>query len=238
MRTNIHTSKLLPSSLFIALLFVCPKSSAADFSGYVTLATDYVKRGVTQSDSDPALQIGADFNFGDGFFLGVWGSTIDISNGPSVQRDIELNYYAGYAFDVSDSWQFSTGVVDYQFPGQTGNFDYDYREFSFGANFKDRIWLDLAYSPDLYNSGNSTMNFELYAEWPVSSIWAIGGGAGYYDTSNLTGGAYQYWQLGITGSFKWVDVDLRIHDTDKWVPIISTPDRAKSRLVLKIQIPF
>ena len=114
----------------------------------------------------------------------------------------------------------------------------DYLEYSLGGSFDDRVWLEFSYSPDLYNTGLSSTNVDLFAEWPLNSIWAIGGGAGYYDTSKLTGDTYWYWQLGVTGSFKWADIDLRFHDTDKWVPIISTPDRAKSRVALAIRFPF
>ncbi len=222
----------------LSFLFCGQFVFAADFGGYVALTTDYVKRGVTQSDGDPALQLGVDLSLENGFFLGAWGSTVDISNGPATQRDLEVNYYAGYVFDASDSWRLSAGAVAYVYPGQTGNFDYDYQEYSVGASFDDRVWLEVAYSPDLYNSGHSTANIDLYAEWPISSVWAIGGGAGHYDTSNFSGSSYQYWQLGITASLTWAAIDLRVHDTDKWVPVVSRPDRAKSRLVLKIQIPF
>ena len=225
--------------VFFLLLLICGQHVlAADFGGYVALTTDYVKRGVTQSDGDPALHLGVELNFENGFFLGAWGSTVDISNRPAAQRDVEINYYAGYVYDVSDSWRISAGAVVYDYPGQTGNFNYDYLEYSLGGSFDDRVWFEVAYSPDLYNSGRSTTNIDLYAEWPISSVWAIGGGAGHYDTSKLTGSSYQYWQLGVTASLNWAAIDLRVHDTDKWVPIVSTSDRAKSRFVLTIQIPF
>lgn len=224
--------------LISLILFFGKNAAAAEFSGYVAVMTDYVKRGVTQSEGDPALQLGGDVSFTNGFYFGAWASTIDISNGPTRQRDREVSYYAGYVIDVTKSWRISANAVAYEYPGQTGNVDYSYQEYSVGGSYDDRLWLDFSYTPDLYNTGYSATNVELFAEWPFNGVWAIGGGAGYYDTSNLTGSAYQYWQLGITGSFKWVDVDLRFHDTDKWVPIISTPDRAKSRVVLKIQIPF
>lgn len=225
--------------VFVCLLLLGSQyASAADFSGYVTLTTDYVKRGVTQSNGNPALQIGAEFDFDIGLFLGAWASTVNIGNSPLRQRDLEVNYYAGYVFEISSAWRISATAVAYDYPGQSGNVDYGYEEYSLGGNFDDRVWLEFAYSPDLYNTGLSTINIDLFAAWPVNNIWAIGGGAGYYDTSNLTGSAYQYWQLGITASLSWADIDFRFHDTDKWVPIISTPDRAKSRFVLKIQIPF
>jgi len=225
--------------ILIFLLLICSQPiSAADFGGYVAITTDHVWRGVTQSGGDPALQLGAEFSFDSGFYLGAWGSTIDITNGPTRQRDQEVNYYAGYVLSATDSLRFSAAAVAYVYPGQTGNVDYNYEEYSLTGNFNDRVWLEFAYSPDLYNTGRSSTNIDLYAEWPINSDWAIGAGAGQYDTSNLTRRSYQYWQMGITRSFRWADVDLRFHDTDSWVPIISTPDRAKSRVVLKIQFPF
>jgi uncharacterized protein (TIGR02001 family) len=195
---------------------------AAEFSGYATLKSDYVRRGITQSDGNPAFQLGADVNFENGLFVGLWGSTVDITNGPSRKRNVEVDYYAGYVIDVSESW----------------HVDYDYEEYSLGGNYEDRIWLEVAYSPDLYNTGLSSTNIDLYAEWPINRVLAIGGGAGYYDTSNLTGRTYRYWQLGVTASLRSVDIDLRVHDIDTWVPILTTPDQAKSRIALTLQIPF
>ena len=212
--------------------------SAAEFGGYAALTTDYVKRGVSQSDGDPALQLGGEVSFANGIFLGAWGSTADIYNGPGRQRDREVNYYLGYAMDVTNSWQVSGYAVAYKYPGQTGGINYNYREYSVSGNYDDRLWIEFSYSPDLYHTGLSSTNIDLFAEWPLNSVWSIGAGTGRYDTSNLTGSAYQYWQLGVTGSFTWADVDIRVHDTDRTVPIISTPDRAKTRVVLKIQIPF
>lgn len=214
-------------------------SPAADFGGYVTLTTDYVRRGVTQSEGDPALQIGAEVNFENGLFLGAWGSTVDIYNHwAASQRDVEVNYYAGYIVDTSSSWQFSIGAVAYSYPGQSGLVKYDYEEYSLGANFEDRIWLEISYSPDLYNFDRSSTNVDVFTDWPINRVWSVGAGAGFYDTSNLTGSSYYYWQLGITASLRWIDLDLRFHDTDRWIPIISTPDRAKSRFVLTVQYPF
>ena len=224
--------------LFLIILFIGNYSAAAEFSGYVALTTDYVKRGVSQSDGDPALQLGGDVNFVNGFYFGAWASMVDIDNGPGRQRDLEVNYYLGYVFDVTKSWRISANAVAYEYPGQTGNIDYSYQEYAIGGSYDDRLWLEFSYAPDLYNTGLSATNIDLYAERPLNGVWSIGGGAGYYDTSNLTGSAYAYWQLGVTRSFKWADIDLRFHDTDKWVPIISTADRAKSRVVLKIQFPF
>lgn len=231
-------SWVMPMIVVFLVLVFCQSAPATEFSGYFALATDYVKRGVSQSDSGPAIQLSGDLNFDNGLFIGAWGSSVDIQNGPTRRRDLEVNLYAGYAVDVSSTWQMSVAAVAYTYPGQTGGIDYNYEEYSLDASFDDRMWLQFAYSPDLYNTGRSSTNIDLFTEWPINDVWSFGAGAGRYDTSDLTGSAYSYWQIGATASLKWADLDFRFHDTDRSVPIISTHERAKSRFVLKVQIPF
>jgi uncharacterized protein (TIGR02001 family) len=211
---------------------------AADYSAYAALTTNYVYRGVTQSDNAAAIQLGIDAVTENGFFLGAWGSTVDIEFGSTGGRDIELNFYGGYSRNVSDRWTVAAQAVMYVYPGQTGSIDYDYEEYSLTANLDDRIWLEFAYSPDLYHSGSSTTNIELFSERPLSSRWTLSGGIGHYDTSDLSGRSYNYWQLGVTRSMEWAELDFRYHDTDDWVPVVSNPQRAKAQIEVKLQVPF
>ena len=220
------------------LLLGAAAATGAEFTGYLSVTTDYVKRGVSQSAGDPAAQLGVDVAFSNGLFAGFWGSTIDIDNGPSRHRDKETNYYVGFARDLANLWRVTGHIVAYRYPGQTGNVDYNYDEYSVGVSYNDRIWLEYSHTPDLYNTGLSAWNADLYTEWFETGPWAVGGGGGYYDTSNLTNRTYWYWSMGATGSFKYADVDVRFHDTSRPVPIISTQERADSRAVLTIRIPF
>ena len=226
--------------LVAAALIVCtpPPAVAAEFSGYAALTSDYVKRGVTQSAADAAWQLAGDIVFDSGWYLGVWGSTIDINNGPSRHRDREVNLYAGYAYDVSALWRVSALAVAYEYPGQTGNIDYNYVEYSVSANFDDRFWLEYSYSPDLYHTETTAANLEAYAELPLSNHWSIGAGAGYYDVAELTGTGYGYWQLGLTASFQHADIDLRYHEANRPVPFISTAAGSRSRLAITIRFLF
>ena len=213
-------------------------AGSAEFTGYGVLTSDYVYRGVTYSDGHIAAQLGADVNFDNGFYLGAWGSTVDIQNGPTRQRDLQINYYVGYAFDLNNHWSLGANVVAYTFPGQTGNVDYDYEEVTFSANYRDFVWLEYSWSPDLYHSGFESRNVELLFEWPLGWDTVLGAGAGHYDTSELTGSGYGYWQVGVTRPFGIVDIDLRYHDTNRWVFILSTEERAESRLSLSARFQF
>jgi uncharacterized protein (TIGR02001 family) len=227
--------RLLATAL---VFFVLPVASAAEFTGYAVLTSDYVWRGVTQSDGDPALQLGGDVFFSSGWFLGAWASTVDIDNGPTRHRDRELNLYTGYAYDVSSLWRVSARVVSYQYPRQTGNVDYNYVEYSLATNYDDRVWLEYSYSPDLYNTNLDSHNVEAYAEWPLKGNWSIGAGAGYYDLSELSGNGYGYWQLGVTGSFQYADIDFRFHDTNRSAAYVSTDERSAQRVAVTVKVSF
>ncbi len=224
-------------ALVLGLISQSP-AIAAEVSGYAVLTTDYVFRGVSYSDSHGAVQLGADVSFDTGLYFGAWGSTVDISNGPGRQRDVEFDYYVGYGLDISNKLGVGANVVSYNFPGAEGPFDYDYVEYSVAGNYNDRVWLEYSYSPDLFHSGLSTQNITLYAEWQIAAQLILGAGAGIYEVSELTGSDYSYWQLGITRPFGIVDMDLRYFDASDWVPIISTPDLAEQRIVLSARIQF
>ena len=213
-------------------------AAATDLTGYVVLTTDYVWRGVTQSNGDPAAQAGVDVSFRSGIFAGIWGSTIDIDNGEGRLRDTEVNYYLGYSREAWQRWTLGISAIAYTYPGQQGAIDYDYEEIILSANFDDRAWLEYAYSPDLYHTGVESHNVELFTEFPAGDHLVVGAGAGYYDVSNLVGDGYAYWEVGVTWPIRRFDLDLRYHDTSRWVPVISTPDRAEPRVAFSVRVTF
>ena len=218
---------------------LCPvPGRAATVSGYGALTTDYVFRGVTYSDGHGAIQAAVDFDFDSGFYAGIWASSVDLSGAPTHQRDLQINYYGGFDYQWRRNWIVGANVVAYTFPDTKGGVDYDFFEYSVIANYDDRAWLEYSWSPDLSHTGADTHNLELYAEWPLPAGVILGLGAGFYDTSELTGIGYGYWQAGVTRAFGIVDLDLRFHDTNRAVPFLSTRDRSNERLVLSAKFPF
>lgn len=221
-----------------SLSVVATPTPAAELAGYLSLTTDDVYRGVTQSDGHGAAQIGADISFETGFYFGVWGSTVDIGNGITAGRDTRINYYAGYSHQLAQKWTIGGSVVAYRFPAAFGPLDYDHNEFSMSLNYEDRLWFEYSHIPDYYNSGVRGHNYEMFAEWPFGSQASLSAGIGYFDISAFTGTAYTHWQLGLSRPLGKVGLDLRYHDTDRWVPIVSSADRAGARLVLTARLQF
>ena len=237
-RLTIRSGYPIRYLILLAGLPASAPAGAANFNRYLLLTTDYVFRGVTYSDGHPAAQLGADLAFDRGFYAGVWGSTVDISIESITDRDLEIDYYLGYRHDVSSNWSFGANLVAYTFPGTSGAFDYDYQEYGLNVNYDDRAWLEYAFSPDLLHSGQHTHNISFYMEWPCAVGTKVGAGAGYYFVSDLSGDNYGYWQLGVTRPFTRFDLDLRYHDSSRWVPFISNANRTGPRIVLSLRLEF
>ena len=55
-----------------------PAAPASDhtFTGNVGLFSQYIFRGLTQTDRQPAIQGGFDYSHSSGFYLGTWASNI------------------------------------------------------------------------------------------------------------------------------------------------------------------
>lgn len=229
----------MPRFPVIALALCLPISaSAAEFGGYLTLTSDFVRRGVSQSDTDPAVQLGGDLSLDRGLVLGVWGSSVDNRSQPGNQRDVEVNAYAGYGWDIRNDWRLTGFVIAYAYPGMDTPFDYGYVEYLVSANFKDRYWVETAFAPDYYGTGDGAWNVEALGEWPLSAAWNLSAGIGRFDLDDVVGAAYTYWQAGVTRNVGIINLDLRYYDTNRTVPFFSSRDTAKGRIVVSLTIPF
>jgi len=115
-------SKLL-NSLILAALAVPGVAMAEDspFSGNVSLTTDYLYRGVTQTDHRGAIQGGFDYANPNGVYAGVWGSNISwLQDGGSYTAgaSLELDTYAGYRNSFAEDFSYDVGFLRYNYSGE------------------------------------------------------------------------------------------------------------------------
>ena len=89
---------MMKKTLLAAAMLATSSAAFAEISGNVTLASDYVFRGISQTDNQIAIQGGLDYARDNGLYVGTWASSVDptfFDNGRDPQ--IELDIYAGYA---------------------------------------------------------------------------------------------------------------------------------------------
>lgn len=89
-------------------------------TGNMGLYSQYIFRGLTQTDRDPALQGGFDYSHSSGFYLGTWASNISwlrdfgaYSSGGSLEWD----FYGGYKWGFAEDFTLDLGLLYYWYPG-------------------------------------------------------------------------------------------------------------------------
>lgn len=89
-------------ALFALALSTAPLVQASDFSGTAALTSDYVWRGASQSDGDPAVQAGFKLAGASGIYVQVWGSSVEFA--PETRASTEFDLVAGWSGALSDAW--------------------------------------------------------------------------------------------------------------------------------------
>jgi len=113
--------------LVVALASAFSVSALADdmtFSSNVSLVSDYLYRGISQTGANPALQGGFDLSHSSGFYAGAWGSSISWLSDAGVNgttsgisnSGLELDTYAGYKGTAGDIG-YDVGYLRYNYPG-------------------------------------------------------------------------------------------------------------------------
>jgi len=85
----------------------------AEVSANVAMSTDYIWRGMTQTDGEAATSGGFDYGHESGVYAGVWGSNIDFGSTSSM----ELDLYGGYATEISGIG-IDVGAIRYMYPSE------------------------------------------------------------------------------------------------------------------------
>ena len=224
----------------IVLLTICAAhgtAQAQELTVYAALTSDYVYRGVSNSDEHAAVQLGLDVGSDAGLFAGVWASTTDITTG-GRHRPREVDYYVGFLQHFDNDWSASVSINRYTYPAADSNVDYNYNELATVISYHDRVWLEVDYTDSVFGHGEQATNFELLVSWPLPASLALATGAGYFDVSKIAGSAYSYWQIGVSRPLGWVTADLRYHYTSNVPVLIGPTDLADARVVLTFSVAF
>lgn len=184
----------------------------AEISGNVSLGSDYVYRGISQTNENPTIQGGFDFESESGFYAGTWASNISFDGG------VEIDAYAGFGGSFSEDFGYDIGVLAYMYPddGQDGNPDSSFNEIYGSLSFKD-FTLGAAYSPDFFfETGTATY---LYLDYDLGLPNDFGLGFHFANQKideNFIFGTddYNEYSIGLSKSIAEIDVSLTWHDTN------------------------
>ena len=219
-------TKYLASGLFLPLIFSASVAVAEDsphgVSANITATSDYVYRGITQTDGSPAFQGGLDYEYsGDafpvGFYAGIWGSNTDFNDGGDAT--LEVDYYGGFVGEMAGTgidWTVCFNYYDY--PGSDSGNNYGFFEYGAGLGY---TFKELEFSPELRMRVWISDNFfgdtgdavYLYPTLGLSLPYDLGLelGYGYQDVDGI--GEYEHVLVGLSKGWNDFTFDLTYSDT-------------------------
>ncbi len=185
------------------------------FTGNVTLASEYLYRGIAQTRGDPAIQGGFDYAHKSGLYAGIWASNITWINDalPGASAGIEIDIYGGYKGAITDDFGYDIGVLTYNYPGSgktvTGlqELKQDTTEVYGALSWK---FLTLKYSHSttalfgwaekgtLRDKTKGSGYLELNAAYDLGDGWGITGHVGHQKVSGNSWASYSDYKIGVT----------------------------------------
>ena len=232
-------SNLIKSSVLVSLfgaIFVAGNVTAGghesaeesphEWSANMAILSEYSFRGISQSNEDPAIQVGIDYGHASGLYVGFWASSVEFNDGPNATQ-IETNFYTGYGGSAG-SIDYDIGFLYYYYPEEdadepgSGLGEQDLFEIygslgtSFDAAYEPSITAGFAYSPDYYGSDGDSIY--IYGEFgfalgPISPYATVA----YLDVEGdkTTPAGYDYVSYTIGASYDIGQFTLDLHWSDK-----------------------
>ena len=175
--------------------------------------TDYVFRGISQTDEDPSVFGGIDATIGSIGYAGVWVSNVDFGNG----TDAEFDLYAGIK-PVVGPVTFDIGVLYYGYVDQPSGSNEDYWEGKVTASVAAgpaTLGAAFFYSPSFFGKTGDATYYEVNGALPIGDTkFTISGALGYQQVKGPAD--YTTWNLGVGYALTdHIGLDVRYFDTDE-----------------------
>jgi len=177
-------------------------AAAAEFSANIGATSNYVWRGVTQTDDAAAISGGLDYAHEAGFYAGTWASNVDFGDDTTAEVDV----YGGFANELDMGLGYDVGVIYYWYPGGDDiNFTEIQGSLSYGPVTGGVNYIVDSDVNDTSTSNETFIDGDIYyyigASFDVTETWTIGGTVGYFDFDddgkNGVDTSYAHYQLDI-----------------------------------------
>ncbi|MDM3870257.1 TorF family putative porin [Porticoccus sp. W117] len=178
------------------------------FSGDVSLSSDYIYRGISLAEGTTSPQIKAWLGHESGWFASAWLSKADIGGlgGQARSRDWEAEYSVGYRHLLNADWQLSVSNAWLEYRQQNLPRNADYQERRVQFDYQEKLTLFAAYTDAIWNTRHSQFVVAASARQhlPWQSIGEVE--VGLVDLGQLDGDQYHYARVSIGRPFakRWV----------------------------------
>lgn len=203
------------------------------FSANVAFTSEYLFRGLSQTDDGPALQGGFDYEVEVAkpvsVYAGVWGSNVDFgesgAGGSGIDgANIEFDLYGGLKGNIGDSGlSWDLGFIYYAYPGADSSLNYDFWEIQGAVGYDfglASVTASVNYSPENFGESGDALYPKLAVDVPVPGMKGLSLSAyvaKQYIEKNTVFGTVDYveWNIGATYNVAGLfDASITYSDTD------------------------
>jgi len=200
--------EFLPKALAL-LPLLSAATLHADWSGAISLSNRYPWRGFVK-DEGLVVHGALDYESPGGWFAGAVLSTIDFgASRYAAAGNGELALYAGRAWQLGADWRADIQLDQYFYDDDLFGRSADYREVRARWHFRDLLSLEFDLAPDAYDSGESMLNCQLGARYPLGPALELSAGIGYFDAAGVLGSDTRHGYLGLGWYHRHGAVELR-----------------------------
>ena len=217
---------MMKKTLIATAMLATTAVAQAEISGNVTMASDYVFRGISQTSNQIAIQGGFDYEHESGLYIGTWASNVDsefFNTGTDPQT--EIDGYVGYSGDVGNGFGYDVGYLRYQYPGAssagtneyhvTGSYSTgSFGDFSLTANYSPSLNFAASDESAWYWSAGYDTTLPWYEIGLSASLGYSTGDAFDKDDGDGFNDSYTDWSIGVSKNVFGVDLGLTYTDTD------------------------
>jgi uncharacterized protein (TIGR02001 family) len=191
----------------------------AEIHGTITGTTNYVWRMYSKSNNNPAIQGNLDYQHSSGFYTGA--SVSNFNFGKSEQDEelsfpnsaqVEITPYVGWSYKFADDWRMDLQYSHYFYDSLIFDRNSDYNEFYLFLHYKGLLSTQISYIDDYYGLGRGALFPELTGRYPITDYLEISSTFGYAYVKEALAADYPYWNVGLTGRYKFIALDLRYYD--------------------------
>jgi len=222
---------MMKKTLIATAMLATTAVAQAEISGNVTMASDYVFRGASQTDNQMALQGGFDYAHDSGLYVGTWASNVDadfFNSDGGHDPQLEVDLYGGYSSEFM-GFGYDVGYLRYQYPGFTdaGTNEW-YASGSYSTGDYGDFSLSVNYSPTLNFWASDQSGWYWKAGYDTTLPWyeiGVSAHVGYstgdafdVDASDIAKGdsglsdSYTDWSIGVSKSVFGVDLGITYTD--------------------------
>lgn len=188
-----------------------------NLSGDLNLTTNYVFRGVSQTQDSPALQAGLTYQLPKGFYVNAWGSNVKQVN--NIDTSVEIDAMVGWAGHLNEDFSYNFDLDRYSYSAH----QLSYNEFNSVFHY-DWFQFGYSYSPNVYGTTGIGryylfgLNYDVppYYSFTLEDV-SLHVTAGHYTLPKAAGNSYNDYSIWLTKKFKkhysltaqWTDTNGR-----------------------------